>query len=339
MKAVSKMTDLFDSVNFGDFSLNSRVIRTGMWERETESGFLKSSVFERYEKLAKSGTGLIISEIFTPDPHDRFYEYTTNMNYRGFFKDYRQITDICHEYNVPILGHYAPFYFNDGLNQKVEANDISVDGIRNFQTQVLIAAKKFSFAGFDGIQINMGNNFYLSRFINPYFNQRDDKYGGNTKNRCRIALEVVNALKKNYDLHVNCKLNMEDARKGGMTAEETTEIAKLLEKYGADSIQVTARTITMSQVKDGSHPYINLVNNLVSEVDIPVILGGTLKDSETINGLLNNTNVEFVSMAKPFTAQYDFLTDWKANGSGEAICKSCNNCYTKKESRCLQFNG
>ncbi len=241
---------------------------------------------------------------------DRFAEYCNNINHKSFIKDYKEITDIAHEYNVPILGQLAPFYYNDGNNQKVEANDISIEGIRRFQAEVIMAAKKFSFAGFDGIQINMGNNFYLARFVNPYFNQRTDNYGGNTLNRTRIVLEIIRTIKNNMDMHVGLRINPTDGRKGGMDYKESMEIAKLLARNGADSIQLTGRTIT---------------------------LGGTMRDSESINNVLNNTKVDFVSMSKPFVAQGDFLKEWKANGGkGTSICQTCNNCYSKKESRCFK---
>ncbi len=331
------MKDIFDEVKFSEFNLKSRVIRTGIWEREKEGGFLNHSVFKRYEEIAKSGVGLISSELFALDYHDRFYEYSTSTNYKGFIKDYKDITNICHKYNVPILGQLAPFYFNDGLNHKVEANDISIEGIRNFQSQVLVSAKKFSFAGFDGIQLNMGNNFYMSRFINPYFNQRKDNYGGNTFNRCRMILELVNAINKNYDLHISCKINLEDVRKGGMTPNEAIEIAKLLEKYGADSLQITGRTISVAQTKENPTAHLKDIDKLIESVNIPVIVGGSLRDSETINSLLNNSKIEFISMSKPFTAQKNFLKEWKENNGGTSICRNCNNCYGKKESRCFQY--
>jgi len=41
-------------------------------------------------------------------------------------------------------------------------------------------------------------------------------------------------------------------------------------------------------------------------------------------------------MSKPFVAQSDFLADWRNNGSGIAICQSCNNCYSKKTSTCFK---
>ncbi len=50
--------DIFDECSLGDLKLKSRIIRTGTWERQTDDGgFLKSEVFDRYEKMAKSGVG------------------------------------------------------------------------------------------------------------------------------------------------------------------------------------------------------------------------------------------------------------------------------------------
>ena len=113
------MKDIFDECQFNDLKLKSRIIRTGTWETETEEGgFLTPAIYDRYEKIASSGCGLIISEIFALDAKDRFYPYSTNLNYRGFIKDYQMICDIVHKYDVPILGQLAFFYYDDGINQK-----------------------------------------------------------------------------------------------------------------------------------------------------------------------------------------------------------------------------
>ena len=125
------MKNIFDEVQFADLKLNSRIVRTGTWETETaEGGFLTPDVYDRYEKIASSGTGLIVSEMFALDPKDRFFPYSTNMNYRGFIKDYQMVSDIVHKYDVPILGQLAFFYYDDGENQKVEANEITEEGDR-----------------------------------------------------------------------------------------------------------------------------------------------------------------------------------------------------------------
>ena len=333
------MKDIFDECQLGELKLNSRIVRTGTWETETEEGgFLSPAIYDKYEKIASSGTGLIISEMFVLDRKDRFAPYSANLNYAGFVKEYKMITDICHNYNVPILGQLAFFYYDDGDNQKAEPNDLKIEGIRKLQAEVIMAAKKFSFAGFDGMQIDVGNNFYLTRFINPYFNQRKDQYGGNTENRVRIVSEIIKVIKKTMtDFHVSIRINPWDVRKDGMTSEESLKVAKELEQAGADSIQLTARTI--SYLYDGreKNPFLVYVDNLIDEIDIPVILGGSLRDMKSMNDVLNHSNVEFMSMSKPFVAQADFLADWKVNGEGVSICQSCNNCYSKKTSTCFKY--
>ena len=333
------MKDIFDECQFGDLKLKSRIVRTGTWETETEEGgFLSPAIYDKYERIAGSGTGLIISEMFVLDRKDRFAPYSANLNYLGFVKEYKMVTDICHNHNVPILGQLAFFYYDDGDNQKAEPNDLTSEGIRKLQAEVIMAAKKFSFAGFDGIQIDMGNNFYLARFINPYFNQRQDNYGGNTENRVRIASEIIKVIKKTMPgFHVSIRINPWDVRKDGMTAEESLKVAKELEKAGADSIQLTARTISYLYDGNEKNPFLVYVDKLIDEIDIPVILGGSLRDMKSMNDVLNHTGVEFMSMSKPFVAQADFLADWKENGEGESICQSCNNCYSKKTSTCFKY--
>lgn len=332
------MKDIFDDVDFADFKLKSRIVRTGTWETETEDGgFLSPAIYDKYERIAGSGTGLIISEMFVLDHKDRFAPYSANLNYVGFVKEYKMITDICHNNDVPILGQLAFFYYDDGDNQKAEPNDLTAEGIRKLQAEVIMAAKKFSFAGFDGIQIDIGNNFYLARFINPYFNQRQDKYGGNTENRVRIASEIIKVIKKTMpDFHVSIRINPWDVRKDGMTADESIMVAKELEKAGADSIQLTARTISYLYDGKEKNPFLVYADELISSLKIPVILGGSLRDMKSMNDVLNHSDVEFMSMSKPFVAQADFLAGWKANGEGESICQSCNNCYSKKTSTCFK---
>ena len=332
------MKDIFDECQLGDLKLKSRIVRTGTWETENEDGgFLSPAVFERYEKMASCGVGAIVSKIFALDHKDRFFPYSSSLNYKGFIKDYKMVTDIAHSYDVPILGQLAFFYYDDGENQKAEANDLTLEGIRKLQAEVIMAAKKFSFAGFDGIQINMGSNFYLARFMNPYFNQREDQYGGNTENRVRISSEIIKVIKSTMDMHVSCRINPWDVRKGGITSDESIAIACELEKAGADSIQLTARTISQIYDKGEKHPFLVYVDDLIDAVSIPVILGGSLREMSKINDVLNNSKVELVSMSKPFVAQADFLADWKRDGEGVAICQSCNNCYSKKKSTCFKY--
>lgn len=48
--------------------------------------------------------------------------------------------------------------------------------------------------GFDGVEIHAANGFLIDQFLKDQTNDRTDKYGGSLENRCRFALEIVEAV-------------------------------------------------------------------------------------------------------------------------------------------------
>lgn len=334
------MKDLFDYVEFGDLKLNSRIVRTGLWESQREkSGNLTPEIYNRYENIAASGVGLIITELFSLYPRDVFSKYSLTTNYTRFVREAKDLTDLVHVYDVPIFAQLGFVQFNKKAEQNIKIDDISIDDIRKIQTDYIIAAQKIDYAGFDGIQLALGNYYFLSRFISPYFNHRQDKYGGNTLNRLRMVLEIIKVIKKNTNLHINCRLNAFDIQKGGMTINETIEIAKLLEKHGVDSLQITRPRSPQYFSRENYEKKILAMdaNRIIDNVDIPVIMGGGVTTQKQINNVLNKTNVEFISMQRPFVADPSFLVDWQLEGNGEVKCRTCNNCYWKKTSTCFIY--
>lgn len=49
-------------------------------------------------------------------------------------------------------------------------------------------------AGFDGVEIHGANGYLIEQFLKDQVNDRTDEYGGRLENRCRFALEVVEAV-------------------------------------------------------------------------------------------------------------------------------------------------
>lgn len=334
------MKDLFDTVSFGNLKLNSRIVRTGLWESQREQpGNLTPEIYDRYENLAASGVGLIITELYSLYPKDVFSKYSNTLNYNQFVREAKDLTDLVHLYDVPIFAQLGFVQYNKPTEQHIAVEKISIEDIRKIQTDFIIACKKLDYAGFDGVQIALGNYYFLTRFINPYFNKREDKYGGNTYNRLRIVLEIIKVIKQNTNLHINCRLNAFDIQKGGMTVEDTVEIAKILEDNGVDSLQITRPRSPQYFSHENYEKKIlaSACNDIIDNVSIPVIMGGGVRTQKQINNILNKTKVEFISMQRPFVADTSFLVDWQIDGDGEVKCKTCNNCYWKKTSTCFIY--
>nr|WP_295161902.1 tRNA-dihydrouridine synthase [uncultured Methanobrevibacter sp.] len=330
------MKTIFDKCKLGDLELNSRIIRTGLWESQQTD---LDAIYERYERIASSGVGLITSELYSIYPKDKFIEHSFRMDSMNFMTMARKLAEITHSYDVPILGQVEFIKYNRGIDLDISVNDLTVDDIRKIQSDVIEAAQKLQYAGFDGIQLSVGNNFFLSKFINPYYNQREDDYGGNVFNRMRMVLELVKVMKDNLDMHISVKVNSFDERKDGFDSQESLEACKLLEKVGVDSIQVTRPLSPLYFTKklSAEGELIDYTTELIDSVDVPVIVGGGFNNMNHMNELLNSTNIEYMSMYRPFVCENDFLNNWKNGSSDESRCLMCNNCYRTKKSTCYHF--
>ena len=77
------------------------------------------------------------------------------------------------------------------LGVPVQSQAMTLDDIQAFRQMHRDAAKRALEAGFDIVYV-YGNHYYLlHNFLNPYFNQRYDKYGGVAENRVRLLREVI----------------------------------------------------------------------------------------------------------------------------------------------------
>ena len=263
--------------------------------------------------------------------HDRFSDFTDYINAPSFIRDFKEVTSIAHENNTPILAQIGFVNCNVNGKQMMEVNDLTLEDIRTIQADYIVAAKKIMFAGFDGIELCIGNNFYLSRVMNPFENTRSDNYGGNTYNRVRMVLEIIKLIKKTTGLHVHCKVNLYQDE------EDSLEICKILAENGADSLQIT-KFLSPQYFRKGQSNQdmlVSFADKVAKNVSIPVVLGGGRSDMDKIIELLNNTDIDFISMQRPFVKDPTFLTQWKIDGCGKSECKTCNNCYWKKQSVCL----
>jgi len=51
-----------------------------------------------------------------------------------------------------------------------------------------------SYIGFDGVEIHGAHGYLIDQFLKDQVNDRTDQYGGSLENRCRFALEIVEAV-------------------------------------------------------------------------------------------------------------------------------------------------
>jgi 2,4-dienoyl-CoA reductase-like NADH-dependent reductase (Old Yellow Enzyme family) len=98
--------------------------------------------------------------------------------------------------------------------------------------------------GFTGVQFHSAHGYLLSEFLSPDINNRTDAWGGSLENRARIHIEIINKCRKEVgeDFPISVKLNSADFQKGGFTADESIQVAQMLEDAGVDIIEISGGT-------------------------------------------------------------------------------------------------
>lgn len=56
------------------------------------------------------------------------------------------------------------------------------------------AAKRALDVGFDAVELHAGHGYLIDQFLDSQVNDRTDAYGGSIENRCRLALEAIEAV-------------------------------------------------------------------------------------------------------------------------------------------------
>lgn len=105
------------------------------------------------------------------------------------------------------------------------------------------AAKMSYEAGFAGVEIHAAHGYLLAQFMSAKTNLRTDEYGGSPKNRSRIIVEVIEAIRKVVPktFCVGIKFNSVDH-------QSQTELAKCIEQLedivdaGVDFLEISGGT-------------------------------------------------------------------------------------------------
>nr|GMD24570.1 putative 12-oxophytodienoate reductase 11 [Ipomoea batatas] len=71
---------------------------------------------------------------------------------------------------------------------------LRTDEIPQIINDFRLSARNAIEAGFDGVEIHGAHGYLIDQFLKDEVNDRTDQYGGSLENRCRFALEIVDAI-------------------------------------------------------------------------------------------------------------------------------------------------
>ncbi len=95
-------------------------------------------------------------------------------------------------------------------------------------------------AGYDGIQLGSANAKLLDQFLSPFYNRRNDEFGGSLANRARVLRLIREAVaeRAGADFACSVKVPAEVAPLGlpHSSQQEAIELARLAAEWGFDAV-------------------------------------------------------------------------------------------------------
>ena len=217
----------------------------------------------------------------------------------------------------------------DGVQVKALTEDMLLE-IAEAYGKVAGLAKR---AGFGMLMIHGGHGWLINQFLSPYFNHREDNYGGSLENRCRFAIEVLQEVREAVGpgFPIEFRMSGSELFEGGYDLEEGVRIAQQIEPY-VDLIHVSAGTYQRgfgdthpSMFKDhGCNVY--LAAEIKKHVSVPVATIGGLNDPEQMEEIIASGKADIVYMARALLA--DPFLPRKVEENREEDIVRCLRCYT-----------
>lgn len=363
------MKSLFDSTQIKGLTLKNRFVRSSLWMKMAEDdGHLNNETIRFYENLAKGGVGLIITGYAFISKDEQPNPKMLGIYDDSFIEEYKLLVDLVHKYESKIAlqivyggsqNHHPNSSKMNILGPSTIKNRVtgitpkeaSTEDIKRIVSDFGKAAKRAKMAGFDAVQIHAAHGYFLSQFLTPYYNRRTDEYGGDIHNRARIIYETIQEVKKQVgeDFLLMIKLNFDDFMDNneGLTEIESIEVFKRISELGVDIIEVSAvnessgkglspaRT-NIKQLENQSY-FKEATSKIASQVTSKVILMGGNRNFDLMTEILNTTNIEYFSLARPLLCEFDLISKWSNDKSYIPRCISCNKCWETTPNACI-FN-
>ena len=327
------MSKLFEPIQLGGLRLANRVLIAPMCQYSAKDGVIQPWHWQHLGALAISGAGAVIVEATGVEAAGRISLGDTGLwNDKQEAAFARLIADIRTYSQTPVgvqLAHAGrkastqPPWIDRGAPLKPEdgawttyapsaapftegwhtPEELDADGMARIKTAFVEAAKRALRAGFDLVELHGAHGYLFSEFLSPISNQRTDDYGGSLENRMRFPLEVAEAVRAVWpkEKALGMRLNGSDWAEGGVTPEETAEVAKQLKRRGVDYVHISSGGNVATAKIPGRNPGYQVdfaATVKAANPDLTVIAVGMIAGAHQAETILEEGKADMIALAR-----------------------------------------
>ncbi|CAF2260348.1 BnaA08g26450D [Brassica napus] len=219
--ATNQTIPLLTPFSMRNFNLSHRIVMPGMARMRSYGNVPQPHAAMYYSQRATPG-GLLITEATGVSETAMAYHDMPGIWKKEQIEAWKPIIDAVHSngavffcqlWHAGRVSHRdsqpngeAPISSTDKPLAETSSNEFTTsdeftpprrlrtDEIPNIVNDFRLAARNAIEAGFDGVEIHGAHGYLIDQFMKDTVNDRTDFYGGSLENRCRFALEVVEAV-------------------------------------------------------------------------------------------------------------------------------------------------
>ncbi|MFD2686969.1 FAD-dependent oxidoreductase [Streptomyces phyllanthi] len=337
-----------------NLTLRNRIVSTSHEPAYSEDGLPKDRYRAYHVEKARGGVGLTMiggSALVSRDSAPAF----GNLQ---LWKDeaepwLRRLADEVHEQGAAVmtqlthLGHRTSNYTDNWL-PAISASSVREPAHRAFTKAAeqwdldrvlrdfVAAAQRCRSAGLDGIELMTWGHF-LDSFWTPFWNHRDDEYGGSYENRMRYPLQVIRAVREAVgpEFVIGVRMTFDEEREGGLETPEALRIAEDVTEAGIDFISLIKGSIgtdadlarTIPPMSTPASPHLEFAGRIKQKLSVPVMHAARISDVATARYAVAEGLLDLVGMTRALMADPE-LPDKVRDGRTDRIrpCVGANMC-------------
>ncbi len=313
-----------------------------------------------YELRSKGGAASVtVSELVVHPATDGSHMLHLDLKTVGSLASFTYTADAIRRHGaVPSVelshsGQYAGTYMADkekkaglcqyGPSDGVRPDGLPVKGLTKEQIADIVkaygdAAALAKRAGFEMVMVHCGHTWLINQFLSPFFNHRDDEYGGSLENRTRFAREVLTSVRNAVGpgFPIEMRMSGSELFEGGYDLEEGCKIAHALEDL-VDIIHVSAGSYQFGFFN--THPSmfsphgvnVYLAAEIKKHVSKPVATIGAINDPAMMEDIIASGKADLIDMARELLADPFLPSKVMAGREDEIIhCLRCFTCMAER---------
>ncbi len=190
-----------------------------------------------------------------------------------------------------------------------------------------LAARRCRDGGLDGVDLHASSGYLIEQFLSPANNVRTDSYGGSFENRTRFLVEILEAIRAEVgrDFCVGIRLPNEEYIPGGLTPQDSADIARLVEPL-VDYVSLHMGSYwrfhkLLSTMDDPLGHELPASEVITRQVTKPTIVVGRIMTLDHASHIVASGTADMVSMVRALIADPELVN--KARRGDEELIRPC----------------